>query len=445
MRAWAGKGTQGRGQGGWGDGPFRHGPARTPRLPSRSPRSPLPASGAERAVPGCPVHVRHAPDHLEIVLGAGFTEQDLQDVRALPGRRWDAERGAWIVPHPDRSLARLRAAFGDGRLEVRRIAEDEGAGPHLERVRHGLVLRGYSPRTRKVYLGHLRRFLAWCRGRGTSGTGAAAGAGSGESADRTRGAVADGEPESGGPADELSALLGDDPEGLVHRYLTELATSRSLSRSYHNQVVSALRFLFETVLGEPRIAVRIPRPRKRQKLPQVLSREEVARILGKPRNLKHRAVLVLLYSAGLRVGEVVRLRPEDVDEDRGVLRVREGKGGKDRTTLLADRAVEALRVYRRAYGDGRWLFPGSRPDRHLGTRSVQRIVARAARAAGIRKRVTPHTLRHSFATHLLEAGTNLRLIQELLGHRSARTTQIYTHVSRTQLQAVRSPVDTLPE
>lgn len=218
-----------------------------------------------------------------------------------------------------------------------------------------------------------------------------------------------------------------------------------MSRSYHRQVVGARRFLFETVLGDPRMALAIPRPKKEERLPVVLSAEEVAALLARTRNLKHRALLMLLYSSGLRVSEVVRLRVEDLDADRRLLRVRRGKGRKDRYTLLARRAVEAVSVYCRAYPIGPWLFPGGRQDRHLTTRSVQRVVARSARAAGITKNVTPHTLRHSFATHLLEAGTNLRIIQELLGHQSSRTTEIYTHVARSTFEAVRSPLDNLEE
>jgi site-specific recombinase XerD len=238
-------------------------------------------------------------------------------------------------------------------------------------------------------------------------------------------------------------LPDPDADALVQRYLLELIQIRRVSRSYQNQAVSALRFLFEAVLGRPRLALAIPRPRKERRLPEVLSAEEVARLLEKTRNHKHRALLMLLYSAGLRVGELVRLRPADLDLDRGMIRVRRGKGAKDRVTLLADRAVAAIQTYRAAYSADEWLFPGARKGRHLTSRSVQRVVARAARAAGIRKRVTPHTLRHSFATHLLEGGTNLRLIQELLGHGSARTTQIYTHVARTALESIRSPLDNL--
>jgi len=267
------------------------------------------------------------------------------------------------------------------------------------------MVRGYSPRTRKVYLGHLRRFLVWCGG---------------------------GIPH-----------LPDDPAARGEAYILELIKEKGISRSYQNQVVSAIRFLCESVLGQPKLALKLPRPRKEHHLPSVLSQGEVARLLKKARNPKHRALLVLLYSAGLRVGEVVRLKPADLDLERGLVRVSRGKGRRDRYTLLARRAVEAVGIYRDAYPTVKWLFPGDRRGRHLTTRSVQRVVKKAAAAAGIEKRVTAHTLRHSFATHLLEGGTNLRIIQELLGHQSARTTQIYTHVAKSTLESVRSPLDDL--
>ena len=359
----------------------------------------------------CSVRVRVHPTYLDICLGPGWTHQDLRIVRALPGRRWHAAAKVWRVPDPGRALSLIEAAFGTARLHIDRPGGGQSPGPErMDRdlpggVREALVLRGYSPKTRKVYLGHIRRFLDW--------------------------------------ADTSLADLPDDPTGLAERYLIELVGGRGVSRSYHSQAVSALRFLFDVVLGKPGLAVALPRPRKESTLPTVLAQREVARLLSAPRNLKHRALLLLLYSSGLRVSELVRLRLEDVDGERGLVRVRRGKGAKDRYTLLADRALEALRVYRDAYEPDPWLFPGARPERHLSTRSVQKIVARAARAARIRKHVTPHTLRHSFATHLLEGGTNLRIIQELLGHASSRTTERYTHVARSTFEAIRSPLDNL--
>ncbi len=338
-------------------------------------------------------------------------------VRRLPGRLWDGEARVWRVPDAEASLADLRRAFGDRVEETPPVPADasrdrdeeaSGRGPSrhaLDIVRRALLLRGYSPRTRKVYLAHIRRFLAW--------TGV--------------------DPED----------LPEDPLPSAERYLLFLVEVRKVSRSYHSQSVSAIRFLFDVVLGRPRIALALPRPRKESRLPVVLSQGEVGRLLEVVRNLKHRAAVMLLYSSGLRVGEVVCLRPEDLDPGRGLLRVRGGKGRKDRYTILARRAIDAVALYRSVHGVGPWLFPGARPERHLTARTVQRVVKRAAGRAGIPKKVTTHVLRHSFATHLLESGTNLRVIQELLGHQSAGTTQIYTHVARTTLETLRSPLDNL--
>lgn len=152
---------------------------------------------------------------------------------------------------------------------------------------------------------------------------------------------------------------------------------------------------------------------------------------------------LLIYSAGLRVGEVVRLKPEDIDSERGLIHVRQGKGRKDRYSLLAVQALDGLRIYFREYRPLKWLFPGSQPDRHLTERSVQKIFEHACVRAEIKKEVSVHALRHSFATHLLEGGTDLRYIQELLGHASCKTTEIYTHVSQKNLKNIQSPLDRL--
>ena len=350
---------------------------------------------------------------IEVTLPRNFTREDLEVIRGLPGRKWHATKRVWTVPHAEEAIALLVERVGPDRVEIlagERVEEPlEPAQPSeaeslIGRTWEALTLRGFSPRTRKVYLGQLRRFFEWC------GDG--------------------------------RARLPTDPVRQSQGYLIELAR-RGASRSYQTQAVSALRFLCESVLDLPLLAPKIPRPRPERGLPTVLSQEEVAAMLARPRNLKHRALLMLLYSAGLRVSEVVHLRPADLDIARGLVRVRRGKGAKDRYTLLARRAIEAVELYLDAYPAGTWLFPGPKPDRHLTTRSVQRIVKQVATAAGIDKDVTTHTLRHSFATHLLEAGTHLRIIQELLGHSSARTTQVYTHVAKTALESVRSPLDNL--
>ncbi len=187
----------------------------------------------------------------------------------------------------------------------------------------------------------------------------------------------------------------------------------------------------------------MPRPRRERRPPTVLSQAEVRPLIRAPRNLKHRALLMLVYSSGLRVSEVVRLRVEDVDVERRLLHVRQAKGRKDRITLLSPAALKVLRAYASLERPREWLFPGGRSGRHLTTRSVQKIVEKARRSAGISRRFSTHALRHSFATHLLEAGTDLRYIQALLGHSSSRTTEIYTHVTRPALSRIESPLDTL--
>jgi site-specific recombinase XerD len=160
-------------------------------------------------------------------------------------------------------------------------------------------------------------------------------------------------------------------------------------------------------------------------------------------NLKHKALLMLIYSAGLRVSEAVQLRLEDIDGQRRLIRVRASKGRKDRYTLLSEVALQVLREYWKAYHPRGWLFPGQKEGRHLTSRTAEKILEQARQRAGIAKHFTVHTLRHSFATHLLEGGTDLRYIQELLGHKSSKTTEIYTHVSRKDLAQIASPLDQL--
>jgi len=229
----------------------------------------------------------------------------------------------------------------------------------------------------------------------------------------------------------------------IRRYLLYLVDEAKVSRSYYDQAISAIRFLYNKVLREPRLIEETARPRKERKLPAVLSREAVRRLLASVGNTKHIAVLMLVYSAGLRVSEVVNLRPDDLDEERGLIRVRGGKGRKDRYTVLSNVAMQAVKAYQSSYPTGPWLFPGAEPIRHLTTRTVEKVLETARLKAGIPQHFSVHALRHSFATHLLEAGTDLRYIQELLGHSSSKTTEIYTHVSRKVIGKIVSPLDTL--
>lgn len=189
--------------------------------------------------------------------------------------------------------------------------------------------------------------------------------------------------------------------------------------------------------------IELPRPKKENKLPDVLSQEEVLGILGCIKNPKHKALMLIVYSSGLRVGEVVRLKIADVDSKRMLIHVRDAKGRKDRFTMLSKQALVYLRSYFKAFRPEIWLFPGDKEEDHLSERTAQRIFENARQKSDIMKKVSIHSLRHSFATHLLEEGTDLRYIQELLGHSSSKTTEIYTHVSKRDITKIQSPLDRL--
>jgi site-specific recombinase XerD len=242
--------------------------------------------------------------------------------------------------------------------------------------------------------------------------------------------------------------FGKSPELLgpeqIRTYQLYLAHEKQASWSRFNQTVCALRFLYRHTLHKDWIIQHIPFPRKESRLPQVLSLEEVSRFLQAIPQLKYRMLLTTIYATGLRASEALHLEVADIDSPRMSIRVRQGKGHKDRYALLSPKLLVLLREYWKAVRPTRWLFPSSAPDRPVSLDSLQEAVRRARRASGLVKRVTAHTLRHSFATHLLESGTNIRVIQVLLGHNSLRTTARYTHVTTAALASTVSPLDSLP-
>jgi site-specific recombinase XerD len=235
-------------------------------------------------------------------------------------------------------------------------------------------------------------------------------------------------------------LLG--PEQ-VRAYLLHLLQERHVSLSYYKLTRCALRFFYRETLGRDDVPQSLAPVKQPRTLPVVLGPDELARFFAAVKNLKHRALLMTAYAAGLRVSEVTRLRVTDIDSARMVIRVRHGKGQKDRYVMLSPRLLEGLRAYWRAARPGDFLFPGAAADRPLTTGSVRKVCSRARLAAGLDKHVTVHTLRHSFATHLLESGTDLRTIQVLLGHHSFSTTARYVHVATASLPSTRSPFDRL--
>jgi integrase/recombinase XerD len=327
-------------------------------------------------------------------------DQDLVDkIRTITGRRWDQKNKIWLIPNRDEVLQQFQEVFKDYLIDWTNLNNPQQV---IKQCSDMLKLQGLSPKTQKAYLMHIRRFLG-----------------------------------------RIAKPLQMISETEVRQYLLELSEADQCSRSYHNQAISALKFLYDNVLRQSMIIKDIPRPKRDKKLPKVLAEELVVRLLQTVDNLKHLTILMLVYSAGLRVSEVVRLKKEDIDPYRNLIRVRGAKGRKDRETILSPCAFETLQKYQAKYRPERWLFPGSDPEKHLTTRTVQKVLENIRAKAGIEQSFSVHTLRHSFATHLLENGVDLRYIQELLGHESSKTTEIYTHVSRNYLGKIQSPLDRL--
>ncbi|MBI2579359.1 MAG: tyrosine-type recombinase/integrase [Candidatus Aenigmarchaeota archaeon] len=267
---------------------------------------------------------------------------------------------------------------------------------HLERLRKELGVRGFSSRTADAYAYHTKKFLEFAKK----------------------------------PVKEISK---DDVKDYVRRLLAEKKDPASV-----NLAISSVNFFFREVMRKPYMALD-KRVKEKKKIPEVLTKEEVKRLISAISNPKHRLMLEFLYGCGLRLSELVNLKPGDINTEERLLKVREGKGGKDRFVSVPETVIKHVTPFMEP--EELYLFPGRKS--HIHWKSVQLIVESAARKAGIKKRVTPHTLRHSYATHLLESGTDIRLIQRLLGHSDIKTTQIYTHISKQSIRGVKSPLDNL--
>ncbi|MHA6250083.1 tyrosine-type recombinase/integrase [Pontibacter sp. CAU 1760] len=232
-------------------------------------------------------------------------------------------------------------------------------------------------------------------------------------------------------------------EEQINNYHRSMVQAGTYSVSFVNQSINAVKFYYQRVLLRHEVQLnQVERPEKPERLPQVLSKQDVLKILSVTENLKHRCMLQLLYAGGLRIGEVINLKLTDVQSDRNLLLIRGGKGKKDRTTLLSQKLLESLRAYYRQYKPKVWLFEGQTGGQYT-VESIRNVFRASKEKAGVKAPATPHTLRHSFATHLLEQGTDLRYIQVLLGHRSSKTTGIYTHITTHALDKIVSPLDNL--
>ena len=273
--------------------------------------------------------------------------------------------------------------------------------PLRQRMIDDMTIRNMSPNTKNIYISAVARFSAYHR----------------RSPDQ----------------------LGLEDIRDYHLHLV----SRNLKPTTINPIMGALRFFYGKTLGQKDIVDEIPYARRADSLPAVLSREEVERLLKTVRNLKMRTAFITIYAAGLRVSELVALTSRDIDSTRMVIAVRHGKGGKDRYVMLSEQLLDILRDYWKRTKPTHWLFPGPDPLQPVTTRSLQRVFHDAAEAAGLDKNVTVHTLRHSFATHLLEQKVDIRVIQGLLGHRNINSTTRYTRVAVDTIRQIQSPLEQL--
>lgn len=274
----------------------------------------------------------------------------------------------------------------------------------LALMREELLLKNYSSHTLKTYVHMFRRFLEYIK----------------------------------------PLPLHKVTKAHIIKYHLWLVTDCKVSASYQNQSINAIKFYLEKVLLYPAAMYELPRPKKQKTLPMVLSVEEVSNLVAATRNTKHKAILSLIYGAGLRISECIQMQIVDIDSANMRIWVRNGKGKKDRITLLSQDLLILLRDYYKVYRPKRWLFEGPTRQQY-STSSIRQVFNRAKIKARINSKATVHTLRHSFATHLLENGVNLRYIQQLLGHSSSKTTEIYTHVCTTHLTNIKSPFDLLPK
>jgi integrase/recombinase XerD len=318
-------------------------------------------------------------------------------IKLINGSRWSQTLGVWHLPDTDEN----RKRFGI-QLLAYSFPSAEGMA-QIEKFKQWLRSKRYSESTLTTYSEALKSFLVFYREK------------------------------------PVTEITNED----VIVYNNEYILKKNLSASYQNQTVNAIKLFFKTI-RETKIEVdKIHRPKRSKVLPNVLSKEEVKLILNAHTNLKHKMMLSLIYSCGLRCGELLTLKPVHIDSKRNIVMLKNAKGKKDRITPLSPKILEMLRDYYKEYKPTHYLFEGQKTGMPYDARSLQLILKQALHKAKITKPATLHWLRHSYATHLLESGTDLRYIQELLGHSSSKTTEIYTHVSTKSLQQIKSPFDDL--
>jgi integrase/recombinase XerD len=318
-------------------------------------------------------------------------------IKTFEDARWSASNKYWHLPDTEANRLHFKLP-----LAHTLVPNAEGMAS-IETFKRYLLSKRYSPNTINTYSDALKSFLTFCNTKA------------------------------------IKDISNED----VICYNNDYILKNNFSSSYQNQIVNSIKLFFKIVKDSQIEIDKIHRPKREKVLPNVLSKEEIKAILEAPKNLKHKAMLSMIYSCGLRRSELLNLKPNDIDSKRNVVIIRQSKGKKDRITPLSPKILELLRNYYKEYSPKTYLFEGQKKNTQYSARSLEEILKKSIKLVTINKPVTLHWLRHSYATHLLESGTDLRYIQELLGHNSSKTTEIYTHVSTKNIQQIKSPFDDL--
>ncbi len=342
---------------------------------------------------------------IKIPFAAKFWRSELKKIKGI---WYHKPQKLWSIPNTPQNKNIVTQLFGkDGVLKPNNMTVklptftmSERVADRLQLMMTKLVLSGKSKHTIKSYRGHILHYLAEFEHR------------------------------------DLLTVTKDE----IEKYLYDVITKNNVGPSRQNIMINAIKYYHEKVLGQQRTKYKITRPKKAQTLPEVLTEKEVYQLINTPTNIKHKAILYLLYSAGLRISEVTKLRIEDIHSKEKQIFIKAAKGKKDRYTILSDATLLIIRQYYVLHKPSYWLFEGAEGAQY-STTSINKIFRKAAKTSRVYEWAVPHTLRHSFATHLLQANVNLRYIQTLLGHGSPETTQVYTHVAEVNNDIVRSPLD----
>jgi site-specific recombinase XerD len=343
-----------------------------------------------------------------------FSKEHISKLKTMPYCYWDSKGKYWTIPYTENIKDEIVYYFKSYNFKI--VYKQIKQNKPIKKIKRNykivkkcpeeyiekLKLKRYSENTKKVYVPLFEDFINYFK----------------------------------------TKSLDDISEEDIKNYLLYLVGKRKVSASYQNQAINSIKFYYEKVLGGVRTFYNIDRPFMPKTLPTVLSEAEILRIVKSITNIKHKSIILLIYSAGLRISELINLKISDIDSERMIISIKGAKGKKDRISLLSKKVLLILREYFKQYKPKKWFFEGQKGEEY-STKSIQKIFKVACQKANIIKKVTVHTLRHSFATHLLERGTDLRYIQELLGHGSSKTTEIYTHITRKGMDKVKSPLDNL--